>query len=185
MKGATDQKAAVNAKTALEGQYKPWEQVEARRRNYLTLNWPHTAHNSSREIPICILTIITFWLKKFILYYSFSFHFYSLLLLFFQKLYFSKTNSIYIFNFCSLFCFVLFRLYFWETYSRFLIFAFCYLLPIFLPLKSNFKFPFSLRVLATGLIALDSLLAQLVTNLPTIQETLVWFLGQEDLLRKG
>ena len=30
-----------------------------------------------------------------------------------------------------------------------------------------------------------SLIAQLVKNLPAIQETLVQFLGQEDLLEKG
>ena len=30
-----------------------------------------------------------------------------------------------------------------------------------------------------------SLMAQLVKNLPAMQETLVWFLGQEDLLEKG
>ena len=30
-----------------------------------------------------------------------------------------------------------------------------------------------------------SLVAQLVKNLPAMQETLVWFLGQEDLLEKG
>ena len=30
-----------------------------------------------------------------------------------------------------------------------------------------------------------SLVSQLVKNLPAIQETLVWFLGQEDPLEKG
>ena len=30
-----------------------------------------------------------------------------------------------------------------------------------------------------------SLIAQLVKNLPAMQETLVWFLGQEDPLEKG
>ena len=30
-----------------------------------------------------------------------------------------------------------------------------------------------------------SLIAQLVKNLPTMQETLVWFLGWEDPLEKG
>ena len=30
-----------------------------------------------------------------------------------------------------------------------------------------------------------SLIAQLVKNLPAMQETLVWFLDQEDLLEKG
>ena len=30
-----------------------------------------------------------------------------------------------------------------------------------------------------------SLVAQLVKNLPAMQETPVWFLGQEDLLEKG
>ena len=48
-----------------------------------------------------------------------------------------------------------------------------------------FQYPFSLRDLTTGLIALDSLLAQLVKNPPTIQETPVQFLGQEDPLKKG
>ena len=31
----------------------------------------------------------------------------------------------------------------------------------------------------------DSLVAQLVKNLPVMQETLVWFLGQEDPLEKA
>ena len=31
----------------------------------------------------------------------------------------------------------------------------------------------------------DSLIAQLVKNLPAMQETRVWFLGQEDPLEKG
>ena len=39
--------------------------------------------------------------------------------------------------------------------------------------------------MTTGLIALDSLLAQLVNNPPTMQETPVQFLGQEDPLKKG
>ena len=30
-----------------------------------------------------------------------------------------------------------------------------------------------------------SLIARLVKNLPAMHETLVWFLGQEDLLEKG
>ena len=30
-----------------------------------------------------------------------------------------------------------------------------------------------------------SLVAQLAKNLPTLQETLVWFLGWEDMLEKG
>ena len=30
-----------------------------------------------------------------------------------------------------------------------------------------------------------SLIAQMVKNLPAMQETAVWFLGQEDLLEKG
>ena len=49
----------------------------------------------------------------------------------------------------------------------------------------TFKIYFSLRDLTTGLIALDSLLAQLVKNPPTMQETPVQFLGQGDPLRKG
>jgi len=44
----------------LRGTYKPWEQVQARTRDYLTLNWPHIAHNSSREIPRYIFTTMTF-----------------------------------------------------------------------------------------------------------------------------
>ena len=35
------------------------------------------------------------------------------------------------------------------------------------------------------LITQDSLIAQLVKNLPAMQETPVRFLGQEDLLEKG
>ena len=37
-----------------------WEQVQAGTRSYLKLNWPHTAQNSSREIPRYIFTIISF-----------------------------------------------------------------------------------------------------------------------------
>ena len=37
----------------------------------------------------------------------------------------------------------------------------------------------------TALNARASLMAQLVKNLPAMQETLVRFLGQEDLLEKG
>ena len=52
--GATDKNPVVNIDKALEGAYRPWEEVQARTRNYLKLNWPHTTHNSSREINIII-----------------------------------------------------------------------------------------------------------------------------------
>ena len=48
---------------------------------------------------------------------------------------------------------------------------------IFLRLLWKFLFTFSLHQ--------ASLVAQLVKNLPAMQETLVRFLGQEDLLKKG
>ena len=41
----------MNWTEALEGAYRPWEDIQVATRNYLKLNWPHTAHNSSREIP--------------------------------------------------------------------------------------------------------------------------------------
>ena len=47
------------------------------------------------------------------------------------------------------------------------------------PRYQNFQnFPFIMRLRA-------SLIAQLVKNLPAMQETLVQFLGQEDLLEMG
>ena len=39
--------------------------------------------------------------------------------------------------------------------------------------------------LETGRAPKDPLVAQLVKNLPALQEALVWFLGQEDPLEKG
>ena len=44
----------------LRGTYKTWEQVQAGTRDNLTLNWTHTAQNSSKEIPRDNFTIITF-----------------------------------------------------------------------------------------------------------------------------
>ena len=59
------EKPEVNAETVhLMDTYRPWEQVQARTKDYLTLNQPHTAHHSSREIPRYIFIIITFQLKK-------------------------------------------------------------------------------------------------------------------------
>ena len=56
----------LNWTEALEGAYRPWEQVQAGTRNYLKLNWLHTAHNNSREIPRFIFTtIIKFFIFKF------------------------------------------------------------------------------------------------------------------------
>ena len=55
--GATNQTPVVNITYVLEGAYRPWE-LQAGTRSYLKLNWPHTAHNSSREIPRYIFTII-------------------------------------------------------------------------------------------------------------------------------
>ena len=43
---------------------------------------------------------------------------------------------------------------------------------------------FFIKILLTYNITLVSLVAQLVKNLPAMQETLVQFLGQEDLLGK-
>ena len=58
---ATDWNPAVNAETVhLRGNYRLWEQLQPRTKDCLTLNWPHTAHNSSRQIPRYIFTIITF-----------------------------------------------------------------------------------------------------------------------------
>ena len=36
---------------------RPSEEVQARTMDYLTLNWPHTTHNSAREIPRYILLL--------------------------------------------------------------------------------------------------------------------------------
>ena len=59
----------LNWTEALEGAYRPWEQVQAGIRNYLKRNWPIIAHSSSREIPRYIFTIfiktIFFLLFKF------------------------------------------------------------------------------------------------------------------------
>ena len=44
---------------------------------------------------------------------------------------------------------------------------------------------FQERVLEWGAIAFSTLVAQLVTNLPAVQETLVQFLDWEDPLEKG
>jgi len=154
----------------LSDTYKPWEQVQAGKRDYLALNWTHTAHNCFRESPRYNFTITTIF-KIVILniyfnlaiYYPFHFHFYSLLLPF-QKNLFFKINYIYIhiyiyiyiFNFCYWLCYVFFRLYFskYNQFSRFLMFAFWYLLSILYLSESNLQYLFSLRDLVTGLIAL-------------------------------
>ena len=52
----------------------------------------------------------------------------------------------------------------------------------FLIIKPWFEFPESYRKF---LLARPTLIAQLVKNLPAMQETLVQFLGQEDPLEKG
>ena len=70
----SDMSEWLNWTVHLRGTYKPWEHVQAGTRDYLTLNWPHTAHKGSRETPRYIFTIITFQFFK-----TFS----SLLLLYF------------------------------------------------------------------------------------------------------
>ena len=50
--------------TNLKGTYRPWEQVQAGTRDYLTLNWPYTAHNSPKEIPRYIFYCYHFLIKK-------------------------------------------------------------------------------------------------------------------------
>ena len=58
---ATDWNPAVNTETVhLRSNYRLWEQLQPRTMDCLTLNWPHTSHNSSRQIPRYIFTIITF-----------------------------------------------------------------------------------------------------------------------------
>ena len=49
--GATDKNPAVDIDYTLEGSYRPWEQVQTGTKSSLKLNWSHTSHNSSREIP--------------------------------------------------------------------------------------------------------------------------------------
>ena len=48
------------------------EQVQAGRTDCLTLSWPHAAHNSSREIPRYIVTIIIFLIKMFFFFFKSS-----------------------------------------------------------------------------------------------------------------
>jgi len=94
-------------------------------------NWPHTAHNSQEKFLDIFLLLPLNYCFKISFYYSFNFHFYSLLLLFKKKPYFLKQVP-YILKKILWLCFVFFILYFWESnlYSRFLIFAFWYLLSI-------------------------------------------------------
>ena len=138
----------------MEGAYRPWE-VQAGTRNYLKLNWPHTSHNNSRKIPRCIFSII---ISKF--YFIFNFFITPLNFIFITYYYLAKNDPIFKVNFIYIyilwFCFVFLILYFWESnlYCRFLIFAFWYLLSIFYLEESNFQYPFLLRGVIIGLIAL-------------------------------
>ena len=68
-----------------------------------------------------------------------------------------KANFIFLNNFCDWYCFAFLILYFWESelYSRFLVFAFWYLLSILYLWESNLQYPISLRGVITGLIALS------------------------------
>ena len=44
----------------MRGNYRSWEQIQARTRDYLTLNWPHAAHTTAPEKFLDIFfTIIT------------------------------------------------------------------------------------------------------------------------------
>ena len=60
VKCATDWKAAVNAETALKGQYRPWEEVEARIRDDLTLNWPTLPTTSPEKFLYIFLLLLLF-----------------------------------------------------------------------------------------------------------------------------
>ena len=89
--------------------YRPWEHVQAGTRDYLTLNWPHTAHKSSRETPRYIFTIITFqFLKLLVPYYSFTFICISYYYLSKKPLFFKNKFYIYVVNFSDQFCYVFF-----------------------------------------------------------------------------
>ena len=50
--------------------------------------------------------------------------------------------------------------------------------------KFYFYYPLHIYIFFFSIMG-TSLTAQLEKNLPAMQETLVWFLGQEDLLEKG
>ena len=99
--------------------------------NWMDLTLPSTTPEKFLDIFLLLSFLIFYFL-----YYSFNFHLYNLPLPCKKRPYF-KANFIYIhtyiyYNFCDWFCFVLLMLYFWESnlYSRFLIFAFWYLLSI-------------------------------------------------------
>ena len=55
----------------------------------------------------------------------------------------------------------------------------------FLFLTCSHHHSYYVGISALFIVFRASLVAQLVKNLPAIQETLVWFLGWEDLLEKG
>ena len=109
----SDTTEQLNWSEALEGAYRPWEQVQAGTRNYLKLNSHHTAHNSSREIPKYILY------DHFLIFFKF---FTTLIFTFITYYYLAKKRSyckskfhIYIFyNFCDSF-FLFLILHFLES----------------------------------------------------------------------
>ena len=100
------------------------------------MNWPHTVHNNTRKSPRYIFTIIFF----LILYYSFNFHFYNLLLPWKKKKkkdpILKQTSYNRFYKFCN---FVFLILYFWESnlYSRFLNLCFLVFVINFVPLRTQ------------------------------------------------
>ena len=99
----------------LRSNYRVWEQVQARTRDYLTLKWPHTAHNAPEGkiylLDIFLLLSLFNFLKILFPYHSSNFNFYSLP--FKKKTVFFKKNPIYIYIFLLVFLidFVLYFLY--------------------------------------------------------------------------
>ena len=80
-------RAAIHGVTKSRTPLSDWSELNwTDWRNYPKMNWPHTAHNNTTESPryffftifnIIFLPFLYFW----VLYCSFNFHFYNLLLL--------------------------------------------------------------------------------------------------------
>ena len=70
--------------------------------NYLKMNWGHTVHNTTRESPRYIFTVIIFkfFKKNLSPYYSFNFHFYNY--------YFEKKDPIFKANFIYIYILIIF-----------------------------------------------------------------------------
>ena len=66
----------------MEGAYRSCKEMQTGKRNYLKLNWFHTAHNGSREIPRYSFTVTILPIKKYIyilFFLSYFFFFFTIL----------------------------------------------------------------------------------------------------------